>query len=119
MSSTIETKEEFHRRKSKEHYQKNKLKYNERNQQQKARTYQLILQAKKDGCIICNEDFPPALDFHHINGEEDKVQEISAMRGMNDNKVLAEIAKCVVLCRNCHAKVHNGNFSLWPRKILE
>lgn len=95
---------EFHRQKSKEHYQKFKSEYNRRNQIQKARTAALILEAKKDGCILCLENEPMCLDFHHLYGKD---KNISSMRGMNDDRVKAEIAKCVVLCSNCHRKVHN------------
>lgn len=110
MVETIETKEEFHRRKSKEHYQKYKKQYNERNKAQRDRTMSIINEAKSSGCIICGEDFVQSLDLHHVNSDKD--YEVSSMKGMNDQKVLAEIAKCVVLCRNCHAKVHVGYFSL-------
>jgi hypothetical protein len=30
------------------------------------------------------------------------------MWGMNDDKVRKEIEKCVLLCSNCHRKVHAG-----------
>lgn len=71
------------------------------------------LKVKSSGCVICREDFVHSLDLHHVN--DDKDYEVSAMKGMSDKRVLEEIAKCVVLCRNCHAKVHIGYFSLWPK----
>lgn len=96
---------EYHRQKSKDHYQKYKAKYNERNQGQKMRTKALLLEAKKGGCIQCSEMEPACLDFHHL-GDKDKT--VSQMRGMSDERVLDEIAKCVIVCANCHRKIHAG-----------
>lgn len=96
---------EYHKQKSKEHYQKYKSKYNERNQLQKQRTRQIIAEAKQRGCIVCSEQEPACLDFHHLNGKD---MTVSSMLGMNDQRVKEEIAKCVVLCSNCHRKHHAG-----------
>jgi len=56
----------------------------------------------------CGEGDPCCLDFHHIDGEskEMAVSEMVANR-YSLNKVKAEVEKCVVLCRNCHAKLHH------------
>jgi hypothetical protein len=96
---------EYHRTKAKEHYWKNKSEYQVRNAEQRAKTRQLIQEAKLPGCRMCPETYALALDFHHLG---DKDMSVSQMRGMNDERVTAEIAKCVVLCKNCHAKVHGG-----------
>jgi hypothetical protein len=100
---------EYHKQKSKEHYQKYKQKYNERNQLQKQRTRSIISEAKQAGCSICNENEPACLDFHHLGGKD---MTVSAMLGMNDDRVKEEIAKCVVLCANCHRKHHAGLFDI-------
>jgi hypothetical protein len=96
---------EYHKQKSREHYQKYKQKYNERNALQRERTKQVIAEAKIGGCTICDESTPVCLDFHHLG---DKDMEVSKMWGMNDDKVRKEIEKCVLLCSNCHSKVHAG-----------
>lgn len=60
-------------------------------------------------CSRCEESHPACLDFHH---EGDKEEGIAQMinRGMlkdtTKEKVLEEIKKCVVLCSNCHRKLH-------------
>jgi hypothetical protein len=69
----------------------------------------LIAIAKEGGCICCTEKELCALDFHHL-GDKDMV--ISQMLGMKDERLMAEIAKCVVLCANCHRKHHNGLLEL-------
>lgn len=58
-------------------------------------------------CIVCGEDHPACLQFHHRSKEE-KSFTISdlAMRPTSRKRLLNEIAKCEVLCVNCHAKRH-------------
>lgn len=102
---------DFHRQKSKEHYQKYKSKYNARNQEQKARSRVIVREAKQEGCAKCDESEPACLDFHHVG---DKDRTVSSMMGMSDTRLRDEIAKCVVLCANCHRKVHAGLITLGP-----
>lgn len=104
---------EYHRQKSKQHYQKYKKSYSKRNQEQKARTRQLIIEAKSGGCTKCPEHDPVCLDFHHTG--DDKDMTVSSMLGMSDTRVRSEIAKCVVLCANCHRKEHR---SRTPKRFL-
>jgi mannitol-specific phosphotransferase system IIBC component len=55
----------------------------------------------------CGETEPCCLSYHHENG--DKTGNISDMvnRGYGINRIQKEMDKCVVLCLNCHAKLHN------------
>jgi hypothetical protein len=56
----------------------------------------------KMGCIDCGyRDHPAALDFDHLPGFE-KRGGIARMMGYHRNTLLAEIAKCEVVCSNCH-----------------
>ena len=59
------------------------------------------------GCSECGERHPAVLQFHHVNPEE-KDGRVSHMVATNVSwdLILAEIAKCIVLCANCHAKIH-------------
>ncbi len=58
-------------------------------------------------CIKCGENHPGCLDFHHRN-KDDKVSTISDMITNRDSieNITIEIAKCDVLCANCHRKLH-------------
>lgn len=58
-------------------------------------------------CSRCPEDDGRCLDFHHPDPSEkkDDVSELVA-RGQSLRVVRAEIAKCVVLCANCHRMEH-------------
>lgn len=67
------------------------------------------------GCYFCKENNPVCLDFHHKN-KNSKTLGISSMIGRH--RVWAtienEISKCIVVCANCHRKIHAGelNYSL-------
>ena len=63
-------------------------------------------------CEYCGENNPCCLDFHHKN-EKEKDYNISVMSNMgySINRIKEEIDKCIVLCSNCHRKLHdNGRF---------
>lgn len=59
------------------------------------------------GCVDCGYSaHPAALQFDHIQGQ--KVRPLSRMHSAKREAVLAELAKCVVRCANCHSIRHNG-----------
>lgn len=51
------------------------------------------------------------LDFHHFDPSS-KTIEVAKMESWSYEKIILEINKCIVLCRNCHAEVHHGNLQL-------
>jgi hypothetical protein len=58
-------------------------------------------------CEICEESHPATLDFHHKNViEKDFNVSILVSEGYGIKRILEEIAKCRVLCSNCHRKLH-------------
>ena len=67
---------------------------------------QFLLDARAGGCIQCGEQDPSCLDFHHRNGKQDKEGHIGRIRKFGWVRLRAEIAKCDVLCANCHRKHH-------------
>ncbi len=60
-------------------------------------------------CINCNEDYYVCLDFHHINSNK-KLFGISRAitNRMKLKDIHKEIKKCIVVCGNCHRKLHAG-----------
>jgi hypothetical protein len=63
---------------------------------------------KSNKCNKCPEDDFRCLDFHHLGKKLFNVGE-AAGRGMSEETVLAEIAKCEILCSNCHRKLTYDN----------
>lgn len=59
------------------------------------------------GCTKCGyNDHAVALDFHHVKPEE-KVRPVTVrLWRANRAAALAESAKCVLLCANCHRVEH-------------
>lgn len=80
---------------------------------QKAKMKELIESIKKESkCIRCGEDEPVALDFHHLGDDKQFNIGQAVTDGHGMQKILDEIEKCVVLCANCHRKLHAGLFIL-------
>ena len=99
-------KNELYQTRYKERY-KDRLKENKKNHRQLIRS--MIIDLKSCGCIICGEKDPCCLDFHHLR---DKEFEIGQTMDVTVEKLNNEANKCVVLCANCHRKLHAGKIRL-------
>lgn len=91
-------------------YQKNKLSEKARIRNQKKKYQQqnneYIFNYKLANPCSCGESHPACLDFHHPNSD-DKRSGVSQMISSASIETLkAEIAKCIVMCSNCHRKLH-------------
>lgn len=58
--------------------------------------------ARSQGCADCGETDPVVLVFHHRDPTTKKFT-----AGKSIPKLMAEIAKCDVVCANCHMRRHN------------
>lgn len=71
---------------------------------------------RERGCAVCGEREPCCLEFHHRDPAEKKFTIGENRRGRPHQpswkRVTDEIAKCEVLCCNCHKKVHRGIVTL-------
>ncbi|RXZ47899.1 hypothetical protein ESP57_15390 [Agromyces fucosus] len=57
-------------------------------------------------CVDCGEADVRVLDFDHRVGSGKQAEVMRLVQnGYSVTRVMAEIAKCDVRCRNCHAKV--------------
>lgn len=95
------------RRKNLDHYRKMER---ERQQRARAKIRGMVNEIKTSaGCKNCSETHPACLHFHHRDPAK---KEFRVNRAVAEKKplaaILSEIAKCDVLCANCHAKLH------WP-----
>lgn len=58
-------------------------------------------------CERCDEAHPACLEFHHREPDEKEIVISKALDwGWSVERILSEIAKCDVLCANCHRKQH-------------
>lgn len=59
-------------------------------------------------CSHCPENHPACLEFHHLNPKSKDVHlSLAVNRGWSKERIMKEIAKCIVLCSNCHRKEHS------------
>lgn len=81
---------------------------------QRRRKVKCILVAEAGGrCVTCGYDrCPSALHFHHLDPNSKRFH--LSMQGVTRSLVAAraEMAKCVLLCANCHAEVEAGVIAL-------
>lgn len=93
---------------SKKYYQKNKQRIIKRNYERICAIIVWFHNMKKAMlCKTCGESDWRCLDFHHTDSHNKKydIAEIVGS-GYSKRKILAEIAKCDVLCSNCHRKLY-------------
>lgn len=91
-----------------ERYEANKDRYTQKTKSRKASIKAEYQKIKSElHCSRCPETHPATLDFHHADPAA-KERSVSLMvhEGWNIDRIRAEIAKCEVLCSNCHRKVH-------------
>ena len=68
-----------------------------------------LRQYKSDKCCSkCGETNSATLCFHHL-GEKSYCVSDLVVKGFAIARIEAEIAKCEILCANCHRKEHQGN----------
>lgn len=89
------------------HYLNNKTAYRARAVKQRADLVAWFAELKRTlSCSNCGFKHPAALDFHHRDPNEKDADVNTLLRHSSKAKVLAEIAKCDVLCSNCHRVLH-------------
>lgn len=86
----------------------------------------IFINSLKTKCIKCGEDDIRCLDFHHITSNKIiTISRLISQVGWNEDKILKEIDKCILLCANCHRKEHapqkykTGTKSSYPKWFIE
>lgn len=92
----------------KKHYEQNKVLYIEKNNARKSVLKAFIDEIKANSkCVRCPESDIACLDFHH---KDDNTKDFNVAQaitiGYSIDKIREEIAKCEILCSNCHRKHH-------------
>jgi hypothetical protein len=54
-------------------------------------------------CVDCGEPDPEVLEFDHVRGKRTEVS-VLVHKGIGDRVLAQEIAKCEVVCANCHRR---------------
>lgn len=95
----------------KEYYKKNREKHlirvSKQSNKTKAQVKEEVNKIKSSPCVDCGLCFPPyVMDFDHVRGT--KTHNVSRLLHWGSNAVFAEIAKCDLVCSNCHRiRTHN------------
>lgn len=95
----------------KKHYRDNPEYYKRKKKEQIVNMKEWFFNLKMGlRCEDCPEDHPACLDFHHVN-PDNKKHNVAFIAGtlLSRRLVLEEIEKCIVLCANCHRKLHHKN----------
>lgn len=97
---------------TKSYYSENKERMLQR-QKKKYLELSLLFESWKNNlkCSRCDEDDVSCLDFHHIESSA-KEYKIKSALAAGGKTLVKEMEKCVVLCANCHRKVHAHNVEI-------
>ena len=90
-----------------EHYRGNKQRYIDLARQRKKAMVEeriefLVAYLREHPCVDCGESDPIVLEFDHLRDKKFPISKGLTDRNWND--VLDEIAKCEVVCANCHRR---------------
>lgn len=92
------------------YYYKNRDEEQSRTERRSERLRDWYRELKSDReCVECGESRAPALDFHHEDGAKERSVSKMINDGFGKRRIREEIAKCEVLCANCHRVRHYGD----------
>lgn len=97
------------KRHSRKHYEKYRDQYIERAKARKRRLYadnfeKIVTYLEKHPCVDCGEDDVIVLDFHHRDRKKKSFNICAKLSRYSWDKISKEIAKCVIVCANCHRR---------------
>lgn len=93
------------------HYHDNKEQYLERNKKAKQEKRAYLDKVKNVPCADCGKQYPPyVMDMDHREPGR-KTKEVSRLIGNGWEALKKEIAKCDVVCANCHRERTYGQSS--------
>jgi hypothetical protein len=105
---------ECNKKRSRQYYAENRDKHlkviykNKKKYMDRAKVF--VLGVKSSGCASCEETEICCLDLHHFDPKKKDflISKVSQGGITSLDRIKKELAKCVVLCSNCHRKVHAG-----------
>jgi hypothetical protein len=92
----------------KKYYELHREKCVERNRVYQAKQKKLWWEFKKTlKCAKCGESHPACIDFHHLDrNDKDKRHVNVLIKNRQYAQAYREVEKCLVVCANCHRKIH-------------
>lgn len=90
----------------KQRYKKDKQYYIDKSKIQRIILRNYVNTLKEEGCMYCAEDDIVCMDFHHVKGNKNDSIASMVNRAVSFKILKEEIAKCIILCANCHRKIH-------------
>jgi len=95
------------------HYSNNKQYYKDKAVLSKKNFYEFYKNLKSQlKCEVCGESHQACLEFHHLDPTTKEEDVATIVWKGSKQKLLDEIAKCKVLCANCHRKHHAGDLNI-------
>jgi len=100
---------EYQQKYQNEWYKKQSPEYKQRQKELKQaraeRNRQYIANKRSEPCTCCGEIHPQEImEFHHTDGSPEA--RVGHLYGNSLKRLQEEIDKCVVICPNCHTKIH-------------
>lgn len=105
---------EKRRKHSRTHYDKHKQEYLERNKKRVKATEIEVNKLKSEPCTDCGLKYNPwQMDYDHITSDKKFDIARGVKNGLCLDSLLTEIAKCELVCSNCHKnRTHSRNQAL-------
>lgn len=71
-----------------------------------------LAELRKRGCAVCGETDVAVLEFHHVDPSQRSFNVAGSGQRTAWWKFFDEVAKCILLCANCHKRAHYYNWNL-------
>jgi hypothetical protein len=85
------------------HYERNKEYYDRRDRAKREHKRNLVNSYLNQPCTDCGVQYPWwVMQFDHLRDKEFGIS-VGVVNGYSDERLVAEIAKCEVVCANCHS----------------
>jgi excisionase family DNA binding protein len=79
------------------------------------RVKRMLIAEAGGSCRLCGYDrWPGALQFHHLDPSQKSFSLAAMGLARSLEKARAEVAKCVLVCANCHAEIEGGLATIRP-----
>lgn len=93
---------EYNKTYLKQHYLDNKQYYKDKKKRYALENFQKLNQYKDQPCMDCGLKYPSyIMDFDHRENKSFNIS-MRVKTGLSFNRILEEIAKCDLVCSNCH-----------------